>query len=64
MKKYLFLYLLALITPVWWPYGDPNNKTTINYIRRTGRLWGAADLTLWSKFETDVIINDIKADVS
>lgn len=46
MKRYLFLYLLLIIAHGCWPEEDPNNNTTIDYIRQTGRLWGVAEIAL------------------
>ncbi|MHC4545624.1 MAG: hypothetical protein ACYTDW_11200 [Planctomycetota bacterium] len=46
MKRYQILCLLALIVAGCWPDEEPKNKTTIDYIRQTGRLWGVAEVTL------------------
>ncbi len=46
MKMYLTLCPLVLITVGCWPEEVPKNRTTIDYIRQTGRLWGVAEVTL------------------
>lgn len=46
MKRYLFLYLLALIATGCRPDQEPSGSATIDYIRQTGRLWGVAEVTL------------------
>ena len=46
MKRYLLLWLLVLIVLGCWEDKEPNNKTTIDYIRQTGRLWGVAEVAL------------------
>jgi len=46
MKRYLIICLFLIITPGCKPEDDPNTGTTIDYIRRTGRLWGVAGVIL------------------
>lgn len=46
MKMNLTLSLLVLIAAGCWPEQEPKNKTTIDYIQDTGRLWGVAELKL------------------
>jgi hypothetical protein len=46
MKRYLLICLFLIITPGCWPEEDPNNNTTIDYIRQTDRLWGVAEVIL------------------
>jgi ribosomal protein S4E len=46
MKINLSLCLLVLIAAGCRPDEEPKNNTTIDYIRRTGRLWGVAEVTL------------------
>jgi hypothetical protein len=46
MKENLTLCLLVLIATGCRPDQDPNSRTTIDYIRQTGRLWGVAEVAL------------------
>lgn len=46
MKRNLTICLLALSALGCQPEEEPNNNTTIGYIRQTGRLWGVAELRL------------------
>ena len=46
MKSNLTLCLLVLIASGCWPEQEPGSRTTIDYIRQTGRLWGVAEVTL------------------
>jgi hypothetical protein len=46
MKRNLTLCLLVLIGLGCQPEEEPNNNTTIGYIRQTGLLWGVAELRL------------------
>jgi len=46
MKRYLLICLFLIIAPGCWPEEDPNNNAAIDYIRRTGRLWGVAEVIL------------------
>jgi ribosomal protein S4E len=46
MKRYLTIFLLVLVAAGCRPDEEPKNNTTIDYIRRTGRLWGVAELKL------------------
>lgn len=44
MKRYLTLCLLVLIAAGCRPDKEPEQNTTIDYIRQTGRLWGVTEL--------------------
>ena len=46
MERNLTLCLLVLIAAGCWKDQEPENNTTIGYIRQTGRLWGVAELKL------------------
>jgi hypothetical protein len=46
MKRYLLICLFLVITSGCRHDQDPEGGTTIDYIRRTGRLWGVAEVTL------------------
>ena len=46
MKRYLTLCLFVLIAAGCRPDEVQKNSATIDYIRRTGRLWGVAEVTL------------------
>jgi hypothetical protein len=46
MKRYLLICLFLIIAPGCKPEEDPNTGTTIDYILRTGRLWGVAEVIL------------------
>ncbi|MDH4238882.1 MAG: hypothetical protein OEW48_04920 [Phycisphaerae bacterium] len=46
MKRNLTIFLFVLISGGCQPDEEPKNKTTIDYIRQTGRLWGVTEVAL------------------
>lgn len=46
MKRIITLLIIVLVTKVAFASETPEYKSTIDYIQKTGRLWGIAELRL------------------